>query len=59
MFALTSRARNAQEMWFLKAYGLYRKFLLNYYFKYYIGEKLYEEVYFSTIISKQFSICAD
>ena len=30
MFALTSRARNAQEMRFLKAYGLYRKFLLNY-----------------------------
>lgn len=30
MFALTLRARNAQEMWFLKAYGLYRKFLLNY-----------------------------
>ena len=30
MFAPILRARNAQEMWFLKAYGLYRKFLLNY-----------------------------
>ena len=28
MFALTSRARNAQEMLFLKAYGLYRRFFI-------------------------------